>query len=116
MAALNRAAPNSARAERAGCGFGIHAEVAALRRLPHQRGFRGRRRLWVDLLVVSLRSGRLSESQPCFHCVQRLASWPGVRVRSVYYSAADGSIARTTVARLLAAREAGAVRVARGRR
>ncbi len=65
-----------------------HAETEALSKIKMNS------RKKYDLLVVRLtRSGKLSSSRPCFHCLCKLEK-SGVKIRHVYYSTQDGTIAR----------------------
>lgn len=82
----------------------MHAEEDALRKLPPPCGGRGGRDERVDLLVVRTTArGKLGLSRPCAHCLQRLArDLParGYRLCDVYYTDADGGVARERFARM----------------
>jgi len=85
---------NSSREEFAGCGYGIHAEVAAIKHMQRGRYTRGKDRMRneYDLYVIRLsRIGLLGESKPCINCIQRLRE-SGIKIRYVYYSTKNRDI------------------------
>lgn len=80
---------------------GIHAEQAALLRLPPRE--RGRVKD-VSLLVVRFsKNGKLQSSKPCALCVRDMCQLPekkGYRIKRVYYSDEKGNLVATTLAKL----------------
>lgn len=83
---------------------GIHAEYAAIAKLPRIR--KEKKRLErIDVCVIRLsKTKKIQCSKPCFICIQMLCVYPnskGYQVSNVYYSNAEGGITRTTLTRLL---------------
>jgi cytidine deaminase len=83
---------------------GIHAEYAAITKLPRIR--KEKKRLErIDICVIRLsKTKKIQCSKPCYNCIQMLCVYPnskGYQVCNVYYSNGDGGITRTTLARLL---------------
>lgn len=71
----------------------IHAEMDALNRLIKNWNNRERTKA-INLLVIRLtKTGVLGESRPCYHCLLRLQQI-GLKIKYIYYSTADGRIAR----------------------
>lgn len=92
---------NSDRELYSGCGYGYHAETAAIKKLTSC----GRRRCSgkLDLIVVRVnRKGLLRNSKPCTKCLSHLAKLRGYRIRFVFYSNSDGTISKVRFAELLA--------------
>ena len=85
---------NSVREAYTGCGYGRHAEMDAISKLPPNYNRRKRRE--IDLIVIRVdRFGCLKASKPCFMCVKhlnRLNIASGYRVGNVYYSTEDGNV------------------------
>ena len=72
----------------------VHAEVAALRKLEKILARKGIRRMSTDLYVVRItKSRKLANSRPCIQCIQDLKASESVRIKRVYYSTPDGTIA-----------------------
>jgi len=70
----------------------VHAEMDALDNLRQKNYLIGNKAM--NLLVIRLtKTGKLGESRPCYHCLQRLNDC-GVKIKYVYYSTADGRIMR----------------------
>jgi hypothetical protein len=83
---------------------GIHAEYAAISKLPRIR--KEKKRLErIDICVVRLsKTKKIQCSKPCHNCIKMMCVYPnskGYQICNVYYSNADGDITRTTLARLL---------------
>lgn len=85
---------NSVREAYAGCGYGLHAEMDAIRKLPPNYNRRKRRE--IDLVVIRVdRFGCMKASKPCFMCIRhmnRLNISSGYRIGNVYYSTENGDI------------------------
>lgn len=76
-----------------------HAEINAVKKLDLHR-FQ-RKQIKIDLYVIKLsRSGALSMSLPCKHCVENLYK-SGLNIKWIYYSNSDGDIVRTTLLELM---------------
>jgi hypothetical protein len=77
-------------------GTSVHAEIAALQKLPPRPP--NKAPLAVDVLVLRVTGeGALANSKPCCKCVTRMQRGlfaPGYRVRYCYYSDKDGNIQR----------------------
>jgi cytidine deaminase len=75
-----------------------HAEHDALLKLRKKISNRKKhKKIVVDLTVIAVtRSGKYASSRPCWHCIQRilklLVEW-NVKLRMVYYSTAEGTMA-----------------------
>lgn len=83
----------------------IHAEAAAIGRLPPHPP--NRRRLQkVDLLVIRTSPrGRLGSSKPCLHCLlllRDLLPARGYRLVDIYHSTPEGALVCTSLDALLA--------------
>lgn len=68
-----------------------HAEVALTRYLIR----RGLHKFPIDILVIRLDGDQFGMSKPCGHCIDFMRK--NIRVQHVYYSVADGSIARESI-------------------
>lgn len=67
-----------------------HAEIDALFKIIKYRNLPRK----IDLVVVRLsKSGIVGESRPCWYCIKLLIK-SGLPIKNVYYSTADGNIAR----------------------
>lgn len=80
----------------------MHAEVDAALRLPDRR--RGRRLVWVDVVVVrTTLCGKLNLARPCPACVRFLREvlpTRGYACRRVHYTSADGDVATERLSRM----------------
>lgn len=83
----------------------IHAEEDALNKLR----YRSRSLKIVNICVIrTTLSGKLANSKPCIHCLQRLdelAPRKGYRINWIYYSKADGTMDRCKLKTLLDAKD-----------
>lgn len=65
-----------------------HAEIDALNKLKTKKNVNIKNNKF-DLVVIRLsRTGKLGESRPCFHCLEKLEN-SNVKIRNVYYSSND---------------------------
>ena len=78
---------NSARYVYSCVPISTHAEIDALQKLKSEY-IRGKiKRMTMDLLVVRLsKTGMMSMSAPCQHCLKQLANAKYVNIKNVYYS------------------------------
>lgn len=80
-------------------GTSVHAEIAALRKLPPRP--LNKAPLVVDVVVLRvIGNGVLANSKPCCNCIASMQGGlfaPGYRVRYCYYSDKDGNIQRELV-------------------
>lgn len=83
---------NSARPVWPGCTYGTHAEVHAIKRLPHN--FSKRIRFVTIIVIRTDASGNLLNSKPCALCLKHLAAIKKNRwgVSTIYYSNEEGNI------------------------
>jgi hypothetical protein len=85
---------NSIREARRGCGYSLHAEMDAIRKLPPLR-MRGRKKE-ITLLVIRIdRHGNLKNSAPCFKCleyIKRVNCTTSYSIKEVCYSDENGNI------------------------
>lgn len=68
-----------------------HAEVALAQYLIR----RGLHKFPIDILVIRWDNGNFGISKPCGHCIDFMRK--NIRVRHVYYSVSDGSIAHESI-------------------
>lgn len=85
---------NSVREMRNGCCYGLHAEMAAIKKLPPLR-LRGKKQI-INLIVIRInKNGLLKNSAPCFMCIKHM-EWinrnTSYKINNVYYSYDDGVI------------------------
>lgn len=67
-----------------------HAEIDVLNKIVSKKNLPKS----VDLLVIRLtKTGQLSESRPCYHCLTTLGM-SRLNIKYVYYSTASGTIVR----------------------
>jgi len=68
----------------------IHAEIDALNKLMSKKN--NLKRTSYDLIVIRLsKTGKLGESRPCYHCLQKLEN-SGLKIKNVYYSTRGGNL------------------------
>jgi hypothetical protein len=93
---------NSKREARAGCCYGLHAEMDAIRKLPPTYGSRI---ITLDLIIVRIgKTGVLKNSGPCFKCLEhlnRMKNKTNYRVKYIYYSDSSGNVKRVKFMDLL---------------
>lgn len=76
----------------------VHAEIAALNKLIRNKNItkNSNKKQKFNLIVLRYtKSGKLSTSRPCLHCIDRLEEACmkyGIIIKTVYYSTTDGKI------------------------
>ena len=83
---------NSARPVWPGCTYSTHAEVSAIKRLPHN--FSKRTRFVTILVIRTDAAGKLQNSKPCALCLKHFAAIKKNRwgISTIYYSDENGNI------------------------
>lgn len=70
----------------------IHAELNALQKLKRHPGARPQE---INLLVIRLANGALTNSKPCFHCIKRMAVFTkrlNYKLNYIFYSISHSTI------------------------
>ncbi|ARF08633.1 hypothetical protein Catovirus_1_683 [Catovirus CTV1] len=67
----------------------IHAEIDALYKLKSKKNSKNNK---YELMVVRIsKTGKLGESRPCYHCLEKLEN-SGIKIHNVYYSTKNNII------------------------
>lgn len=75
----------------------VHSEIDALNKLNNR--FKNK---IVNMSVVRFnKSGKLTNSKPCYECIKYINEQNKVKIKNIYYSNEKGEIVRTTPSKLM---------------
>lgn len=76
-----------------GCGYPRHAETDALKKLPPNHK---KKKIVIDIIVIRINKiCQLTNSKPCFKCIEHMNNIKGYKIRNIYYSNANYNISVT---------------------